>query len=117
MLLNNGNGTFQPEIVIPAGTRPSDLTVADVNGDGIPDLIFSNYAADTISVSMGNGNGTSPGADNPSDRPGPRFCWALAGVAVADLTGDGIPDLIDVDYVTGNVAVRLGNGNGTFGRR
>ena len=36
-------------------------------------------------------------------------------VAVADLTGDGIPDLIYADYVTGNVAVRLGNGNGTFG--
>ena len=31
------------------------------------------------------------------------------------MTGDGVPDLIYADYVTGNVAVRLGNGNGTFG--
>ena len=53
VLLGNGDGTFQPQIVIPAGTRPGGVTVADVNGDGNPDLIVSNYAADTISVMLG----------------------------------------------------------------
>jgi FG-GAP-like repeat/Bacterial pre-peptidase C-terminal domain len=114
VLLGNGDGTFQPQIVIPAGSRPSDVTVADVNGDGKPDLIFSNYAADTISVVLGNGDGTfGPPTIYPTDQ-GPGFAGP-AGVAVADLTGDGIPDLIYADYVTGNVAVRLGTGDGTFG--
>ena len=46
ILLGNGDGTFQPQIVIPVGTRPGRATVADVNGDGIPDLIVDNYADD-----------------------------------------------------------------------
>ena len=114
ILLNNGDGTFQPQIVIPTGTRPSDVTVADVTGDGIPDLIFSNYADDTISVALGNGNGTfQTPTVYPADQ-GAGFAGP-AGIAVADLTGDGIPDLIYADYVSGNVAVRLGKGDGTFG--
>ncbi len=114
VLLNNGDGTFQPQIVVPTGTRPSEVTVADVNGDGKPDLIFSNYADDTISVALGNGNGTFQAPTSYSTDQGPGFAGP-AGVAVADLTGDGIPDLIYADYVSGNVAVRLGNGDGTFG--
>ena len=114
VLLGNGDGTFQPQIVIPAGIRPSEVTVADVNGDGKPDLIFSNYAADTISVLLGNGDGTfGPPTIYPTDQ-GPGFAGP-AGVAVADLNGDGIPDLIYADYVTDNVAVRLGTSDGTFG--
>jgi len=114
VLLNNGDGTFQPQIVIPAGTRPSVVTVADVTGDGIPDLIVSNYAADTIWVLLGNGNGTFRAPTIYPTNQGPGFAGP-AGVTVADLTGDGIPDLIYADYVTGNVAVRLGTGDGTFG--
>jgi len=114
VLLGNGDGTFEPQIVIPAGSRPSDVTVADVNGDGKPDLIFSNYAADTISVALGNGDGTfQPPTIYPTEQ-GPGFAGPT-GVAVADLNGDGIPDLIYADYVSDNVAVRMGNGNGTFG--
>jgi len=114
ILLNNGDGTFAPQIVIPTGNRPSDVEVADLTGDGIPDLIFSNYADDTVSVALGNGNGTF---QTPTVYPagtGAGFAGP-AGIAVADLTGDGIPDLIYADYVSGNVAVRMGNGDGTFG--
>jgi hypothetical protein len=89
-------------------------TVADINGDGTPDLIFANYAVDTIWVLLGNGNGTFQVPQiYPTDQ-GPGFAGP-ADVTVADLNGDGIPDLIYADYVTANVAVRLGKGDGTFG--
>ena len=58
VLLGNGDGTFRPRIVVPAGTRVAGATVADVNGDGKPDLVMDNYAADTIWVVLGNGDGT-----------------------------------------------------------
>ena len=113
ILVNNGDGTFAPQFTLPTGTRPSDVTVADLTGDGFPDIIVSSYADDTIWIYLGEGD----------DQFGPPEIYAtdqgtFAGpvqVAVADLTGDGVPDLIYADYVTGNVAVRLGNGNGTFG--
>jgi hypothetical protein len=114
ILLNNGDGTFQPQVVIPVGTRPGGVTVADVNGDGVPDLVVSNYADSTIWVMLGEGNDTFEAPRVYSTTDGSGFAGPGPAV-VADLNGDGIPDLIYPNYVSGNVAVRLGLGNGTFG--
>ena len=40
------------------GAGPYSLSIADVNGDGRLDLIAGNYGDDTISVLLGNGDGT-----------------------------------------------------------
>ena len=114
LLLNDGDGTFQPQIVIPTGSRPGAVTVADLNGDGIPDLLVDNYAADTVGVYMGEGDGEFEPPVNYSSTNGSAFAGPCP-VTVADLTGDGIPDLIIPNYVAANVAIRLGYGNGTFG--
>ena len=114
ILLNNGDGTFQPQFTLPTGTRPSAATVADLNGDGIPDIVVANYAADSIWVYLGEGNGQFKLSKPYLTDQGPGFAGP-GDVTVADLTGDGVPDLIYADYVTGNVAVRLGYGDGTFG--
>ena len=52
----------------------------------------------------------------PSRRSGPtsRLGNDPQAVAAGDLNGDGIPDLAVVNVIDGNVAVYLGNGNGTF---
>ena len=78
ILLGNGDGTFQPQVVIPVGTRPGGVTVADVNGDGKPDLIVSNYAADTIWVMLGNGDDTFGAAAIYSTQPAARGSPARA---------------------------------------
>jgi trimeric autotransporter adhesin len=83
----------------------TDLT-ADFNGDGIPDLVI--LGNDTISVLLGNGDGTFTAAPSPStDLPG--------AIAVGDFNGDGIPDLAVAPVLDeGNSEVLLGNGDGTF---
>jgi FG-GAP-like repeat/Bacterial pre-peptidase C-terminal domain len=114
ILLNKGDGTFLPQIVIPVGTRPGGVTVADVNGDGKPDVIVSNYADSTMGVMLGEGNATFGPPQIYSTTNGPGFAGPGPPV-VADVNGDGIPDLIYPNYVGTNVAVRLGEGDGTFG--
>ena len=98
---------------LPIG-RPEPLAVviADVNGDGIPDLIVTNVCGKTcpggvVGVLLGNGDGTFQPAVTYSS--GGNEPLALT---VADLNGDGKPDLVVGNDIT--IGVLLGNGDGTF---
>jgi hypothetical protein len=98
VLLGNGDGTFQA----PAsyGSFDSALSVAmgDVNGDGNLDLIVGNRCGTNcngtgISVLLGNGDGTFLSPFNYSS--GGQEARA---VAVADLNGDGKPDIAVANF-------------------
>jgi len=117
VLLGNGDGTFQPVVnYYSGGLGCQSAAVADVNGDGIPDIVVSNeWQCESCSdgsagVMLGNGDGTfQPVATYDSGSP--RSDW----VAVGDLTGDGIVDLVVASGSGDNVVgVLLGNGDGTF---
>jgi hypothetical protein len=84
------------------------VAVADVNDDGHPDLIVANVDSNTVSVLLGNGNGTFQAAQNFATGKFP------ASVAVADVNGDGHLDLVTANEGDNTVSVLLGNGNGTF---
>jgi hypothetical protein len=114
ILLGNGNGTFTPAPTLSVGLHPGSLAAADLNGDGIPDLVVpyygpANVVAGKVSVFMGNGNGTFQAPVTYAAGPRP------SAVTVADLKGNGVPDLVVTNYVTnGGVSILLGNGNGSF---
>ena len=72
----NGDGTFQNPLVTPIGpTRPTALTVADINQDGIPDLVVGEVGA--VDVLQGNGDGTFQAAQS----------FAIGGTAKIDHDG------------------------------
>jgi hypothetical protein len=123
VLLGNGDGTFQPAVIYPSGGAFSfSIVVADLNGDGKPDLIVSNFCPTsdpecgglgspdgTVGVLLGNGDGTFQAAvayDSGGQYPN--------SVAVADVTGNGKPDLLVANNNSGTIGLLLGNGDGTF---
>jgi hypothetical protein len=116
ILLGNGDGTFQKAMTGPTTYFPDSVAVADVNGDGKPDLLEAGGCCSSfggqVGVLLGNGDGTFQNAVT-YETGGP----VANSVAVADVNGDGKLDLLvageDADNVP-SVSVLLGNGNGTF---
>ncbi len=111
VLLNNGDGTFQPPLNYPVGNQPQQVVVGDFNGDGNLDLATANLMSNDVAILLGNGDGTfRPGVMIPVGR-NPR------ALAVGDFNGDGIPDLVvgcTDEYQTHSTDIWLGNGDGTF---
>jgi hypothetical protein len=111
VLLNNGDGTFQPPVNYPVGNQPQQVVVGDFNGDGNLDLATANFNSNDVTILLGNGDGTfRPGVTLPVAK-NPR------ALAVGDFNGDGSPDLVVAcsdGYQTENADVWLGNGDGTF---
>src|SRR5437867_5469305 len=66
-----------------AGTYPRGVAVGDFNGGGVRDVAVANYGSNTVSVRLGNGDGTFQAAQDFAVGGGPN------SVAAADFNGDG----------------------------
>ena len=106
VLLGNGNGTFQSPVISTTSAPPtSGLVASEVNGDSKLDLIGSS--GDQTYTFLGNGNGTF--------QAGIVAAPAGGNLGVADLNGDGKPDLVIGGLGTNpSSEIWLGNGDGTF---
>src|SRR5207247_6474773 len=95
-----------------AGSTAYSVAVGDVSGDGRPDLVVAdvglNTGYSTVSVLLGNGDGTFQPARDFDVGTHP------ISVAVGDVNGDGRPDLAVANSGANTVSVLMGNGDGTF---
>jgi len=85
--------SFAPLQAFATGLSPQSVAIADINGDGKPDLIIANVNGGNVSVLL---NATAPGAITPSFTGAGGFGTGSGPLSVtpADLDGDGKPDLI-----------------------
>ncbi len=100
VLLGNGDGTFQSPVAYTSDI-PSDPHLADVNGDGIPDIIAGGSTG--ALVYQGNGDGTF----QPYQEPGIGGFALTYAVNAGDYNNDGNADLIGTDADTPRAAVSL----------
>ena len=98
--------SFAAQQTFATGSNPCSVAVADVNGDGKPDLIVANH---------GSQHGVGAAEHDGAGRHHPRFAAQQTfatgshpfSVAVADVNGDGKPDLIVANYGSNTVSVLL----------
>jgi hypothetical protein len=99
---------FQTHVDYAVGANPIAIVAADFNGDGKLDLGVVNSSDNSISILIGNGDGTfqnqavSAVGTNPDS------------IAAGDLNGDGKTDLVVANFNDDTISVLLGNGDGTF---
>jgi hypothetical protein len=115
ILLGNGDGTFSAKgESIAAGNQPLSVTVGDLNGDGIPDLVVPDMNSGApelgnVAILLGTGDGTfTPTATILQVGAVPY------SAAIADLDGDGKADLVVANAGSDDVSVFVGKGDGTF---
>lgn len=110
VLIGNGDGTFKPFVSYATSTDTGNarsVTTADVNGDEILDILTSVYDSNSVDVMIGNGDGTFKAKVSYA---GGSASW---DVQAADITGDGILDLVTAADDS-KINVLIGNGDGTF---
>ncbi len=102
------NTSLGPQIVLPAGSGPNKVVIADLDGDGKPDLIVANDYGNTISLYRNistNGSLTTASFAPPVTLVTPPGSYSPYGLVVADVDGDGKPDIIVSDYNQSLVSV------------
>ncbi len=122
ILPGSGSGTLKAPVAFGTNYGPSGIAAADFNGDGKLDLVTADNGSPfgvtiaTISVLLSNGKDmfaarTDYAVGNES------VTGAYSGIATADLTGNGKPDLIvPITYAFQpyEISILINKGNGTF---
>jgi hypothetical protein len=110
LYLGDGTGQFTaaPGSPYGSGANPDTGASADLNGDGLPDLVVSNFSSNNVRLFFGQSTGgfrvgsTIPVGKQP------------AGLAIGDVNLDGILDIVVGNYGSQDVTVLLGNGSGGY---
>ena len=115
ILMGNGDGTFQPAIDYPVGSGPDAIVAGNFSGNGTIDLAvanegsnLANEGSNSVSILMGNGDGTFQPAVNYPVGSQPR------SIVAGDFSGNGKLDLAVANVYSGYVSILMGTGDGTF---
>ena len=106
--ISNGAIAFAASIDFPAGELPYGVAVGDVDGDGKPDLVVANNDVDTLSIFL---NTSTSGNISFAAKVNIPTSGTPISVAVADMNGDGKPDIISANNGDSTISVFQNNSN------
>ncbi len=112
ILLNNGQGTFLPQIAVSIvdGVHPQYVSAVDINGDDKPDIVVAINGGNGLVVYLNSDNGTLLFEEyyQTGEKSYPP------SLTVADVNNDNKPDIIIANQNENNIGILFNFGNGTF---
>jgi hypothetical protein len=119
VLMGKGDGTFLSPVAYSTGNTPTLGPELQSRGNGVTDLAVLNSADNTLGILLGNGDGTFL-AQRTYPLTVPTTAVPMQ-IVVADVTGDGLQDIVvrnginfNTQSLTGSFNVLAGNGDGSF---
>ena len=112
VFMNKNDGTGYHDFTqptYPVGNRASPSEPGDFNRDGFADIAVANIDDNTVSILMGNGDGSFAPQQLINVGTTPR------GIAVLDVDGDGDSDVVNTNRTSNNISIHFNDGTGTFG--
>jgi FG-GAP-like repeat len=103
VMLGDGRGGFKATkgSPLPAGHGPTRLAIGDVNGDGNPDIVVTNYIGNDATILLGSKGMFTRGATIPVGK-------YPDGIAIADLNGDGKGDIVIANTGDDDIVILFG---------
>jgi len=116
LLLGDGHGVFGSATNSPMGIGPLFVVAGDLNGDQKPDVATANFVEHDVSVRLGTFLGGLSALTNiPIIVPLKDMGMpAPSSIAIGELNGDGIPDLVITKHLSNEISVLRGDGLGGF---
>jgi len=119
--INNGVNGYNAPITISNLTTTNPIQFADMNGDGLPDVIETvtgsskyNYATFNVYTNKGNGDFNTPVTSTITYKTSTNAYMSASAVRFVDVNGDGMADAIYPGSTTLPVVAWLNNGSGTL---
>jgi VCBS repeat protein len=108
-LINQGGGRFSTVGTPAESSTPKFAVAADLNADGLNDMVWIDLFGDQVQVMLNNGSGglAAPIAYDVEDGP--------IHLRVLDLNGNGVLDIVSVNSNANTISILIGEGDGTFG--
>ena len=112
ILLGDGTGSLASAGRVAGGENPGDFALADLNADGILDIVVPNHDTEYLTILLGDGTGrfrAAPESPLPvAVAPHPHAVWAV------DIDADGHVDLVVDDRQGEGLLILPGLGDGRF---
>lgn len=102
------SGSFSPAETVNIGGTVGDTEVADVNNDGIDDILSLDLTNDLIFVHLGDSSGSFSSSQTLAMES------TVGNFDLGDVDGDGIVDIVSANSTDASFSVYLGNGDGSF---
>ena len=111
-----GDGQFDvsPGSPLLLPYAPNEIVIGDMNNDGHADLVVGSHDSYSIMILRGDGKGnfSTASSDSVTMRKGSHP--HTHGLGVADLNGDGLPDIVTANSSDNDISVMLNNGTNGF---